>query len=284
MRRLLLSLGTLVLLASPAAAAGVVLDRPTGEVEVVSDLPYVEGDGAHPTKHKLDLYLPRGVKNFPVLFFVHGGAWVSGDRNYFGIYSSLGKRFARQGVGAVVISYRLSPAVKHPEHIRDVARAFAWTHKNIGKYGGRADRIFVCGHSAGGHLSALLATDERYLKEVGLSLKAIRGAMPISGVYQIPPRTMTGIFGDDPEKHREASPLQQVKSGLPPFLILYADGDFPGCGPTSERFCKALRSEKVEAASLELKQRSHLNIITKASGDDDPTAAALLDFIVKHAE
>src|SRR4029077_10844231 len=147
-------------------------------------------------------------------------------------YSAIGERFAKQGIGAVVINYRLSPNVKHPEHIKDVARAFAWTSKNIAKQGGRPDQIFVCGHSAGGHLIALLATDESYLKSEGLSRTAIRGVIPISGVYDI---TFGGInlfetvFGKDEEVRRQASPLYHVEAGLPPFLILYADNDFRSC-------------------------------------------------------
>src|SRR5206468_3096567 len=116
-------------------------------------------------KHRLDLYLPEGKSDAPVLFFVHGGGWTVGDKNLFGIAARLGKTLARRGIGLVSINYRLSPKVKHPEHIRDVARAFAWTHQNIGTYGGCKEEIFLCGHSAGGHLVALLSTDTQYLGE-----------------------------------------------------------------------------------------------------------------------
>src|SRR5262245_29640481 len=117
------------------------------EVKVVNDLAYYEGADADPAKHKLDLYLPKGQKDFPVLFFVHGGTWKSGDRK---VYLKFGELFASHGIGTVVISYRLSPKVQHPAHVQDVARAFAWTWSNIPKHGGRADQIVACGHSAGG--------------------------------------------------------------------------------------------------------------------------------------
>ncbi len=97
---------------------------PTYEVETHKDVAYYEGDNADPVKHKLDLYLPKGLKDFPVLFFVHGGAWQMGDKaKDFGTYITLGKTFAKAGIGTVVTNYRLSPGVKHPEHIKDVARA-----------------------------------------------------------------------------------------------------------------------------------------------------------------
>jgi len=158
----------------------------TFDVKDVRDIAYYEGTDADKVKHRLDLYLPKDHKDFPVVMFVHGGAWMHGDKNFFGVYSALGKMFARNGTGAVIINYRLSPGVKHPEHIKDVARAFAWTQKNIEKYGGRADEIFISGHSAGGHLVALLASDETYLNAEGLTFKNIKGVMPLSGVYALP--------------------------------------------------------------------------------------------------
>src|SRR5437773_2522251 len=80
-------------------------------------------------------------------------------------------------------------------NIEDVARAFAWTHKNISSYGGRADQIYVTGQSAGGHLAALLATNERYLKAEKLSLKDIKGVMPMSGVYVFRGGRMERVLG-----------------------------------------------------------------------------------------
>ncbi len=90
------------------------------EVEATLDIAYYEGKNADAKKHKLNLYVPKGHKDFPVLFFIHGVAWTSGDR---ALYGSVGSVFAKNGIGTVVISYRLSPGIQHPEHIRDVARA-----------------------------------------------------------------------------------------------------------------------------------------------------------------
>lgn len=251
------------------------------EVEVVKDLAYYDGADADPIKHKLDLYLPQGKRDFPVLFFVHGGAWVIGDKNQFGIYSALGQNFARQGIGTVVTNYRLSPKVQHPEHIKDVARAFAWTHRNIAKHGGKPDQIFACGHSAGGHLVALLGTDETYLKNEGLSLKAIKGVIPMSGVYRIPERMMPAVFGKDPEVVKKASPLEHVRAGLPPFLIIYADRDMPMCDTMSELFCKALKEKACTAETCSIADRSHVSIIMRVSRANDPCAQAIARFIAK---
>ncbi len=236
--------------------------RPTFEVETLKDIAYYDGTEAHPVKHKLDLFLPRGRKDFPVLIFVHGGSWRHGDKSFLGLYTGLGQFFAQQGVGTAVINYRLSPTVKHPEHVKDVARAFAWVHKNIPRHGGRADRIFVFGHSAGGHLVSLLATDESYLKAEGLSPRQIRGVVAMSGVYEIPQRMFAQAFDADPELRKRASPLHQVRAGLAPFLILYADMDFSVCGKTpSEAFAKALKEKGNEVKTLEIAESNHYHII-----------------------
>jgi acetyl esterase/lipase len=278
----------------------------TFEVKDIRDVAYYEGPDADKEKHKLDLFLPKDQGDFPVVMFVHGGAWRHGDKNFFGVYSALGKMFARNGIGAVVINYRLSPAVMHPEHEKDVARAFAWTHENIKKYGGRPDEIFICGHSAGGHLVALLASDESYLKAQGLSFKDIKGVMPLSGVYALPDTAMlklevgfskgdkkydatvakpeilfTSVFGKDPEARKQAFPLSHVQKGLPPFLIVYADRDLPTLDQGAKEFAKELKAKDVQVEVLQITKRNHLSLITKASTDDDPTAVALRRFIDK---
>ncbi len=205
------------------------------EVEVHKDIPYIEGKDVD-ERQKLDLYLPKGTKDYPILFFIHGGGWTGGSRSGF---DKIARTYACNGVGFVSTGYRLSPKVQHPAHIQDVAKGFAWTVANIGKYGGNADAIFVSGHSAGGHLAALLATDDDYLKAEKLSLSNIKGVIPVSGVFVISPR-MKNIFGDDAEVCKKASPQNHVAEKQPPFLILYADADLGDLGKQAEAFAPAL--------------------------------------------
>ena len=248
------------------------------------NLVYFDGPDAQRDFHKLDLFLPQGRRGFPVVMFVHGGAWLIGDKSDFGIYAAIGRMLASHGIGAVMINYQLSPRVKHPEHIKDVARAFAWTHKHIAEYGGRPDRLFVSGHSAGGHLAALLCTDEAWLKAEGLSLADVRGVVPISGVYSIPPRMFKNVFGTDPDVRESASPTNHVRSDCPPFLIIYADHDFPFCDAMSESLAKALDGKGVSADTISIKPRSHIDILSRLRFNDDPGARALRDFVTRYAE
>jgi acetyl esterase/lipase len=297
--------GTVVITAVPAAepAGGKsAQSEKTYEVRELSDLAYVEGKGADLIRHKLDLFLPRDKKDFPVVILIHGGCWMFGDKSSAGLYSAVGRCLAGRGVGVVLPNYRLSPWVKHPEHVKDVARAFAWTHKNIANYSGDPDRLFIAGHSAGGHLAALLATDEQYLKAEGLSRKNIRGVIALSGVYRIPDKlefmalTDGGlgakvelktnpfdfVFGKDPKGREAASPICHVCAGLPPFLICYAATDLPLLPEMAEEFAKALKEKKCDVELRKVEDRNHNNIMFRATSADDPVARAILDFIAKH--
>jgi len=252
------------------------------QIETKEDIAYYEGKDADPVKHKLDLYLPRGQKDFPVLFFVHGGSWRSGDRK---MYTALGNVFAKNGIGTVIISYRLSPAVQHPGHVQDVARAFAWTHANIAKHGGRPDQVFASGHSAGGHLVALLATDESYLKAEKCSFADLKAVIPISGVYVIVPnRIFEPAFGKDETVVKNAAPINHVREHLVPFCMIYAEKDYPTLDAMAEQMCRALQKCKCEASAMCMKERDHISIIRQAaSSEADPTTQAMLVFIAKHS-
>ncbi len=251
------------------------------ETETISDVAYYQGPAADPVRHRLDMYLPKGRRNFPVLMFVHGGGWIQGNKNHFGVYGVLARTFNRHGIAVVCPNYRLSPAVKHPEHIRDVARAFAWTYKNIAKHGGRPDEIFIGGHSAGGHLSALLATDSSYLKEVGVASEAIRGCLPLSGLLVIPKDRVFDIaFGKDPAKRANASPINHVRRDCPPFLVMFGDNDLPACDrPQADSFCRACKKCGGLAELMEVPRRNHVSILLNAVADTDPVSRSMLSFI-----
>jgi acetyl esterase/lipase len=163
-----------------------------------------------------------------------------------------------------------------------VARAFAWTYKHLADYGGDKRQIFVAGHSAGGHLVALLGTDESYLKAEGLDLKAIRGDIPISGVLEIEKDFLPAVFGKDEKVCKAASPIAHVRAELPPFLVLYADNDLKVCSRTSIDFAKALKEKKAPVEEMEIKKRNHMTILLNAVMDDDPVADAILRFVDRH--
>jgi acetyl esterase/lipase len=257
------------------------LANPVFEVEKHKGIPYRTDPAADKERHQLDVYVPKGQKDFPVVLFVHGGAWKSGNKN---LYAGFGEAFAKSGIGFVICNYRLSPAVKHPAHIEDVACAFDWTCQNIGKYGGKVDRLYVCGHSAGGHLVSLLATDPSYLKAHGRTPAEIKGVVSISGVYRILPSesVFQVAFGTNEEICKKASPLTHVTGKLPPFLIAYADDDYPQLDKMAEDMHAALKKANSPCDLLICKKRNHISIITSFPNEDDALNKAFRQFIFDH--
>jgi acetyl esterase/lipase len=247
------------------------------EVEVSKDIAYCEGSEEDAAKHKLDIYVPKGKTNAPVLFFIHGGAWKTGDRSQ---YVPLGNRYAREGLVTVLPSYRLAPKHPHPAQIEDVAAAFAWTVRHIAEHGGDTNRIYAAGHSAGGHLVALLSLDGDYLAKYQLSPKALRGVLAWSGVYNLATgESQESVFGKDPQVRRAASPLYHVKAGAPAFLVTYCQWDYFSLPGQAREFHHALQQAGVDAELVYVPHESHISEMLSVARAKDPTVASALRFM-----
>ncbi len=223
--------------AAPPLRAGEALHA----VEVTSDLAYVSGDEV-PDRQRLDLYVPVGEGPWPVLLWIHGGAWAVGHRQDEG---ALARRFAERGIAVAAADHRMSKAlwmseklsegVEHPTHVQDVAAALAWLFKNAATHRLDPKRIFVGGFSSGAHLAALLATDPKYLKVHGLDSDVVKGALPVGGAYDIEAyyeahleangKTMADqhvldVFGHGDGALRDASPTAHMQKTKVPMLVL----------------------------------------------------------------
>lgn len=198
----------------PTSSRALPPDRGLG-LRVLLDVPYAE---TREDRHKLDLYLPDRDR-FPVVVLAHGGAWMSGDKALFG---HVGIFLAKNGIGAALVNYRLAPRVRHPVPAQDLARAFAWIEAHVASHGGDPKRLYLCGHSAGAHLAALLGTDESFLATFGLGFETCRGVIAVSGIYKIHwnvTLARVGCVFRNVNK-ADASPFWHVKPGIPPFLVV----------------------------------------------------------------
>ncbi|MBI4458594.1 MAG: alpha/beta hydrolase, partial [Acidobacteria bacterium] len=266
----------------PKGGPAAVANLPPASMKAVKNIQYYDGPGADPKRNALDIYLPEGKTNAPVLFFVHGGRWRRGDKTP--PPSSLINVFGRLGWGIVATTYRLSPAVKHPAHIQDVARAFAWVYKNASHYNIDRNRIVIIGSSAGGHLVALLALDTKYLEQEGVPPVAIKGVIPTSGIYEVaswlePGMVPTGkeqAFGTDPEVLAEASPMKFLRSDAPPFLITYTDHDLYLLPEQAHQFYSAFLNRGLKARLLQIMNRTHFDYMT---GVGQPPIALIDDIL-----
>ena len=183
------------------------------EMVVHRDIDYIDQVDYADNKDKLDIFMPVGAKDVPVLVFFHGGALQVGDKSEQGFVAT---RFIPEGVGVVLANYRLSPLVMHPAHIRDAATAFAWVVKNIEKYGGDPKRIYLSGQSAGAYLALLLSLDPSYLQAHGLGFSNIRATLAsspftfVEEVAKVRPKT---VWGTDPKIWMEASVTPYIGKG-----------------------------------------------------------------------
>ncbi len=204
------------------------------------DLPYHSVEGVDPRLLSLDLYAPGRGEGLPVLVMIHGGGWQIGDKGGAAMAEVQAPFFVAEGFVYVSLNYRLAPAVRHPAQVQDVARAIAWVHDHVAKYGGDPGRMALMGHSAGAHLAALVATDDRRLAAHDKSLAILRGVVLLDGAaYDLPRHvdelgagermlTMwTRAFGPrgegEEDPWRDASPRHHVApdKGIPPFLVVH---------------------------------------------------------------
>jgi acetyl esterase/lipase len=175
----------------------------------------------------LDVYRPAAVVDAPVVVFFHGGSWTSGKRQW---YRFVGTALASRGIVAVIPDYRKYPQVKMDGFMADAAAAVAWARAHAGAFGGNPKRLFIMGHSAGGHIAGLLATDGRWLQAQGMTPRQLAGFIGMAGVYDFVPiapneKDMLGMFGRAPSEQHRAQPIDFVDGNEPPMLLLHGLAD-----------------------------------------------------------
>jgi acetyl esterase/lipase len=217
---LLSVLGLVLVLSGCSPLAVLNVGLPKDSYRLTEDVVY----GVDP-RQRLDVYVPAGaVTGRPVVVFFYGGSWKSGRRQN---YRFMGEALTSRGFVAVVADYRLYPDVRFPAFVGDGAAAVAWVRANIAGYGGNPRKVFLMGHSAGAHIAALLALDERYLAAVGESPKDLSGVIGVAGPYAFDPlqyRTIRPIFAGltDPD---QARPIAFADGAAPPMLLLHGEDD-----------------------------------------------------------
>lgn len=217
-------------------------------------------------RQKLDIYVPNKLPASPTtLIYFYGGSWQFGDKN---MYRFLGQAFASKGFITVVVNYRLYPEVYFPTFMEDGAQAVHWVHRNIQKYGGDAKHVFLVGHSAGAHIAALLVTDETYLQAQGGTVSWIKGMIGIAGPYDFLPFTdpkVKALFSKINDS--QTQPINFVKNGLPPFLLVSGDNDKQVYPKNTINLANRLRQFKVPVTEIIYPRIGHIEIILSlASG------------------
>ncbi|MFN8671761.1 MAG: alpha/beta hydrolase [Candidatus Sericytochromatia bacterium] len=264
------------------------------KVDIYENISYI--NESKNNRHLLDMFLPKNVKNFPVVIFVHGGYWNSQDKAYLrpftGLYSNIGLTLAKNGIGSIVIDYRIYPEVKIEDEIKDVVNSIKWTFDNIKKYNGDIDNIFLSGHSAGGHMAMLIALNDKISKENNLDVTRIKGFIPISPVIDIKDmeksndmdfnnKTTYPVFGKNEEVFANYSPITYLKKDIPNMFIIYGEKDYPYLIKQNENAIKKLTELGSKFDYTKIKNYTHEDMVLKFGKDEDVLYKEVVNFVKK---
>lgn len=238
-------------------------------------------EGYGPDIHQRVLAFPAPEPNGSVLVFMYGGGWTNG---YKEMMSFIAPGLNAAGIGFVSAGYRLAPAQTFPAPFLDAADAVAWTFGRASHYGWSEQRIFVGGHSAGGHLAALLATRRDWQGERSLPENVIKGALPISGTFDLTPcngfKVRPRFLGPIEEANElPASPCFNVGNLPVPLLIAWGESDFPHLIQQAKKMVLVQQAKGGLAQTLELPDADHIAACYRAGDIDGPWQRAAIAFM-----
>jgi triacylglycerol lipase len=267
-------------------AARILEKEPFSQTQVERDIAYGKGE-----RNLLDVFRSSKPSNkpLPVLVFVHGGAFVAGNRRTgpgSAFYDNVMLWAIRNGMVGVNMTYRLAPKDPWPAGAQDVGQSIRWVHDNIAQHGGDPTRIFLFGHSAGAsHVAAYVAKPE-FHQVVGSGLS---GAMLLSGgAYNVTPElvaqlsTYPSYFGTDPDQYAQRSSLEGLMATSVPLWVGAADLDPPQYKAQGELLRQSLRKAGIKFDSADFSAHSHMSEAYSIHSDDSSVGDALLGFIRSH--
>ncbi|MGU7816824.1 alpha/beta hydrolase [Burkholderia sp. AW49-1] len=236
---------------------------PSYTFSLFADIAYGPGE-----RQVLDVYLPKRVvddwpadanSGVPVVVFLYGGSWQSGERKD---YLFVGEALASRGFVAVLPDYRTYPATTFPGFVDDAAQAVAWAREHAAAFGGDPRRLFLMGHSAGAQIAALLATDGRYLAARKMQKSDIAGVIGLAGAYDFLPLRDAMLESIFPEEARTASqPIRFIQGTEPPMWLAVAENDTVVEPGNTYRFARALQNTGDTVVVMRYRNVSHATIV-----------------------
>ncbi|MBT7360749.1 MAG: alpha/beta hydrolase [Rhodospirillaceae bacterium] len=213
---------------------------------------------------------PAPNPNGDVFAFIHGGRWTSGHKEAMAF---MAPGFHAAGITFASLGHRLAPAT-YDDGFPDLCNGLACLSANVDRVGGDPQRIFIGGHSSGGHYAAQLAVTRDWQARHGLARDVIKGCLPISGVYDVsseadfddwPPPCLSD--GDD---GREKSPQYRIAETPPPSLVTWGSEDYPFLIPQGKAFAQALADGGGDVETLEIPGKTHFTVLGEGA---DPAGA-----------
>jgi arylformamidase len=284
-----MNVSTMLLLFTASALAQTPQSVPAAGLQVYRNLPYAQPANE---RQMVDVYTQAGAKNRPVVFWIHGGGWQRGDK---GEMHAKPQAFVDKGFVFATTNYRFIPHVKMQDLAAAVARSIRWVHDHAAEYGGDPETMVVMGWSAGGQLAALVCTDEKYLKAVGLALANIRGCVPVDGDTFYPALQVDTVEARPGAKRpssyrtkfpegsdRELSSVLYVAKdkGIPPFLILHIAGRLEsGTAIQAQVLANALQVAGIPVRVFAAEGKTHNTLDSDLGLPGDASTQAVFEFL-----
>jgi acetyl esterase/lipase len=222
------------------------------------DLPY--GDGA---RQRLDFF-PCGAAGAPTLAFVHGGYWQRNDKEPSAF---LGEGLLPAGFNLALVEYTLAPAARLDQIVAEVRAAVGWLMDHAHALGADPRRVFVAGHSAGGHLTAMTMADGR-----------IAGGLAISGIFDLEPIRLGDLnekLGLDAAEAARNGPILHLPERAAPLVVAVGLGELPELIRQSEEYAAAWRRRGLPGRYLPLPGHDHFSILEELARPGGRMLAAL---------
>lgn len=231
----------------------------------------------------LNIYEPKNITTkVPVLIYVHGGNWNQGKKE---IYWWLGRNFARKDVLAVLPGYTLSPQATYDDQTAQIAKAIAWTKANAAQYGGDPEKIFLTGHSAGGHLAALAVMNPKYNISPddisGIILNDAAGLDMYHYLSDNPPTSSNNYdttWTTNPELWKDASPIYFLNEKTPPILTYLGSKTYNSITVANNRFKEELIKFQPTTKRITL-DKKHIPMITQYILGSNNRYTEIIDFM-----
>jgi acetyl esterase/lipase len=264
-----------------AAYSPVLASAPKAGVLMLRDQSY----GSHP-RQVVDIIAPAGARKAPVVLFVHGGAFVRGDKRINDeIYDNVLIWFARHGYVGVNVEFRLAPESPWPGGADDIALAVAWVRKNIAAHGGDADSIFVIGHSAGGTHVATHAWDPAagYLGRDLKGIVLISARLRTDVLAENPNAAgVRAYFGNDESTHEARSPLMYAGASALPVMLAIAEYENPLLDLYGLEAAHRIAVARRKAPRfMRLAGHNHISIVAHFNTVEDTLGSEILDFFAR---
>jgi arylformamidase len=223
---------------------------------------------------QLDIFAPKGAKNLPVMVFIHGGAWRERPKEQ---YSAAAPMFVGAGAIYIALGFACIPTVRLPVMAEQCRRALLWVRRNIAAHGGDPERIFISGHSSGGHLGGVMVTTD--WTALGAPSDFIRGATLLSGMYDLHPVMLSArssYVQIDEREQAALSAMRHLDRLACPVVVGWGERESPDFRRQSFMFAEALAGMGRLSQRVQMPAANHFETWEQLYDPATPTSRATL--------